>query len=117
MKKFIKPSLYSLLAFILFTFIITIFNYIGILPYNVFKIIRIIGIVVIFFIDGLLVGRASEKKGWLNGLEASLILITIFSILNLIFKGNFSMSTFISYIILIVITILGSMLGINKKNI
>ena len=34
MKKFIKPTLYSLAVFILFTFIITIFNYTGILPYK-----------------------------------------------------------------------------------
>ncbi|MBQ6282654.1 MAG: TIGR04086 family membrane protein [Bacilli bacterium] len=117
MKKFIKPTLYSLIAFIIFTFIITLFNYIGILPYKLFKIIRIIGIIIIFFIDGFLVGKESNKKGWLNGLEGSLILLIIFAIFNLLFNGNFSIKTLIGYVVLIVISILGSMLGINKKNI
>lgn len=117
MKKFIKPTLYSLVGFLLFTFIITIFNYIGLIPYNVFKIIRIIGLLLTFFIDGFLVGKKSNKKGWLNGLEASLILIIIFLLLNLLFKSKFTITTLVGYIILIIITIIGSMLGINKKNI
>lgn len=115
MKKFIKPTLYSLVGFLLFTFIITIFNYIGLIPYNIFKIIRIIGLLLTFFIDGFLVGKKSNKKGWLNGLEASLILLIILLIFSLIFKANINFKTLIAYIVLTIITIIGSMLGINKK--
>ncbi len=115
MKKFIKPTIYSLIGFLLFIFVITLFNYIGLIPYNIFKIIRIIGLILTFFIDGFLVGKKSNKKGWLNGLEASLILLTIILILNMIFKGDFGIKTIIGYIVLMIVTILGSMLGINKK--
>lgn len=115
MKKFIKPILYSLVFFILFTLIITLFNYFGILSGNLFKIFKVIDIITTFFINGFMIGKASNQKGWLNGLESGGFLIIILFIISLLFNIKLNIKLFIGYIILIAISVLGSMVGISKK--
>lgn len=115
MKKFIKPLLYSISIYIVLTFLISILNYIGILSGTFLTIIKIIIPTIIFFINGLLIGKESIQKGWLNGLISGSILIIIMIILDLILNIKFNIKLPIFYILYLIICILGSILGINKK--
>lgn len=111
--KYIKPLILFFSYIIIIPFILTILNLLK-LETNKFMII-IIGSVMMFII-GILLGRKTNCKGYLKGLLFSTICIFILVIFSLIFKISLNISTLIYYIILIISTTFGSMLGINKKS-
>ena len=67
------------------------------------------------FIIGIITGKNTNSKGYLKGLLVSVICILILTLLSIIFKFTLNINSIIYYIILIISTIFGSMLGINKK--
>jgi len=115
MKKFIKPLLCSFGILFISTFIITLLNYIGIISGMILKIIKVIIPIISYFIPGFMIGKNSDKKGWLSGIEIGLMITTLLLILNVLFKTETSIYLILFYIGLTVISVLGSMLGINKK--
>lgn len=115
MKKFIKPLIYSLIIFLVSTFIITFFNYINIISGIPLKIIKTLILIISFFIGGFMTGKTSIKKGWLSGIEIGLMLSSILMIINLLLKVKITIILILYYIGLIFISCLGSILGINKK--
>lgn len=101
------------------TFLITLLNYFDILNKNVVSIFKIIIIVVALFVGGFFMGKRSNQKGWLEGFKLSLIFIVVLFLVNIIgFHNSFELKNILYYLILIVSSIFGSMLGINriKKN-
>ena len=115
MKKFVKPLLYSIILLFVLTLIITLFNYIGLIRGTVLKIIKLIIPVISFGIGGFMIGRNSNKKGWLNGIQVGLILSFIFVIINLLFKNKINILFILYYLVLILFSTIGSILGINRK--
>ncbi len=115
MKKFIKPILYSLIFFLTSILILTIINYFSIVPQNILNILKIGNIVITFFISGYMIGKASLKKGWLNGISSGGILLLFVIIISIIFRVKFNIKLIPYYIILLLISTLGSIIGINKK--
>ena len=63
---------------------------------------------------GFIIGRNSTSKGYLNGIILSSIIVIIFLILNLIFKG-FKWYHLVYYFIILVTTTIGSIIGISLK--
>ena len=81
------------------------------------NILKIITILLSIFIPTFILGRKSERKGYLEGLKYGTILIVLSLILNIIFKTKFNFDIIIYFIIMLVSAMLGSMMGINfKKN-
>lgn len=81
------------------------------------NILKIITILLSIFIPTFILGRNSERKGYLEGLKYGAILIVLSLILNIIFKTKFNFDIIIYFIIMLVSAMLGSMMGINfKKN-
>lgn len=111
-KNILKIILIPLLSFLILPFLLSIFNLLGIF---VNKIILIIISSLIMFISGFLIGKKSSNKGYLNGGILGLSFIFILIIVSIFFKINFNIERFIYYIILLLSTVLGSILGINKK--
>ena len=110
-----KKNIYLIGFMILLSFLLTIFNYIGILNNNILNIFKIIIVTTTFFLNGFIVGKKVNKKGYIYGLEAGGILLIIFIILDLVFKVKFSLKLIIYYLLLLLLSILGSIIGINKK--
>lgn len=97
------------------TFLGTLFNYIGLFNSAFIKIIKVIIPILSMFIGGFVIGKKQGKKGWLEGLKLSsvfLVILTLFNYLGL--NSSFSLKTIIYYIILIVSTIFGSIIGVNR---
>lgn len=117
MKKFIKPLLYSLGILFIFTFFITIFNYIGLISGLPLKIIKIIIPIICYALGGFMIGKCSDKKGWLSGIEIGLMLTIVLLIINLLFNTKSTIIVIAYYIALIVISTISSILGINRKKI
>lgn len=83
---------------------------------NITSIILFILQILLFFIIGFIHGKKTNKKAFVEGLIISIILVFIMLILSLIlFKYIFKFSNLIYYIILIVASTSGAILGKNKK--
>ena len=99
------------------TFIITLFNYINLINIKIVTAFSYITPFISFFIGGLLLGKTSINKGWLEGIKFGLIIIILSFIFNyLAFDQGFNISNIILYIITLISSLIGSMIGINLKN-
>lgn len=80
-------------------------------------IVTMIGMILLFAIIGLQYGKKATSKGYLEGLKIGASLIFILIVINLLFyRTGFSLERFVYYIVLILSSTCGSMIGINKKN-
>ncbi len=115
MNKYLKSLIYIFSIIIILTFLITIFNYIGIISGISFNILKLSIPIISLFIGGIIVGKNSEKKGWLNGIKIGITVIIFFLIIALLMKSKLTIKMVIYYLILLSVTIFGSMIGINRK--
>jgi len=108
--------LYIIGAILVLTFITTIFSYFNILNDKVTSIIKIIIPIIAMLIGGFYIGKRSLKKGFLEGLKLGGIFSLVLIIFNyLALNNSFKFKYMLFYIILIISSILGSMIGINRK--
>jgi putative membrane protein (TIGR04086 family) len=82
---------------------------------KVVEVLKLLTSIISIFIGAFIVGKSSERKGWLEGLKYSGILIIIIALLTLIFSLGFSSETIIYYLIVIACSVIGSMVGISIK--
>ena len=111
--KYIRSLIIFLSSIILIPVFLTLFNLFNLSTSRVA--IIIIGAVMMFVI-GFITGKNSISKGYLNGLLISVISIFILIMLSLIFRFQLNINSLIYYIVLVISTTLGSMIGINKKS-
>lgn len=116
LKIYGKSLLISILIILILTFIVTFFNYIGLFGLGFVLVTSYIIPFIALFIGSFLIGIKSNNKGWLEGIKFGLILNIIFFIFNyLAFSAGFSLNNIIFYLIVLVSSILGSMVGISMK--
>lgn len=116
MINYLKSMVYTLSIILISTIIITIFNYFNILNGIVLKVIMLLIPIIGIFVGGFKIGKVSSKKGYIEGLKYGFIWIILLLIINLITKG-FTYLSIIYYVLLLLISVVGSILGINgKKN-
>ena len=113
--KNIGISLLYIIGIILIsTFILSIFNYFNIISGTTLSVFKILICIISLFIGGLVIGKSSSKKGWLEGLKLSLVYLLLLLIFNyLAFNSILSIKNIIYYIIIIISCIFGSIIGIN----
>lgn len=114
LKKILKSFLYGISSIIILTFIITTLNYFDIINGKLLSISKIIIPLLSLGLSGYIIGKNTNKNGWLEGLKIGLIITLLIMIYNLIFD-TLTQKDVIFYLILIVSSIFGSILGINKK--
>ena len=110
--NYLKSLLWCFGILIISSIIITIFNYFNVINGIVLKIIFLIIPIISIFIGSYRLGKLSNEKGYIEGIK--LIWVILFVIICLICKV-FDWTSIIYYFILLFISILGSILGINKK--
>ena len=116
LKKIGISFLYILGIILILTLVVTIFHYFNLFHSEVTSIFKMIIPVSAMLVGGIIIGKQSDKKGWLEGIKlgfAFLMFLMIFNYLAL--RISFQSTDIIYYIILIVSTIFGSMIGINLK--
>jgi putative membrane protein (TIGR04086 family) len=113
-----KKILNSLLLFfiILFsgTLVITLINYFNIMGSKIVSIIRFILPLMAMFISSYRLGNMSDKKGYLEGLKLGSIIILIFMVM-VFLLDTISWKSILYYLILLLASVMGSMIGINRK--
>ena len=116
LKKYCLTGLFFLGFIFLFSLILTTFNYFDILHFKLTNTFIFIGMILLLFIIGFEYGKKALKKGFLEGIKIGLWLIFILIFINIVFSHvSFSLERTIYYIVLILASTLGSMVGINKK--
>lgn len=101
---------------IIVSLVSTLLNYFTNVSLGFICTLNMIALLIIFFIIGFKQGKVSSSKGWLCGLKNGGILCLFLLLVSLIFfTKNIKLSTFLYYGILILGTVFGSIIGINKK--
>lgn len=115
MKKVGISLLYFFGFVVVATLFMTILNYFNLIGKSIVSIFQIIIPILSIIISGYIFGKKCLKKGWIEGLKLSLIIIIILIILNVILKNNFQLKNLIYYFILMFSCTIGSIIGINKR--
>lgn len=116
LKNSLKSLLYIFSIIIVSTFLVTTLNYFNIIGPKLLTIFKILIILSSMFTGGIIIGKNSKQKGWLEGIKLGLIvtvILVLFKYLGL--NQKFLITNIIYYIILTISCTLGSMIGINKK--
>ena len=116
LKKY--DFIWKFFVFILIlTFVMTIINLISPLKQNINSLLSLLGILMYSLIAGIRKGVKTDAKGYKEGFKIGFVYVAV-----LYFLGALSLhfaiplKRFLYFVIIIVTTILGSVIGINKKN-
>lgn len=114
--KNVGISFIYIICFLLgLTFISTLFNYINLFGNTFINVLKVIIPIISLFVGGFVIGKRTGKKGWLEGIKLGLIFLVFLTIFNyLALDSSISLKTVIYYIILVIATTFGSMIGVNK---
>lgn len=113
-KKYGKRLIFTIISIIISLFILTILYYFNIISSNTNKILKIIIILSNIFISSFILGKNTPSKGYLEGIKLSFLILPIFIIFSLI-TSTLKFKVIIYYLIISITSILGSMIGINRK--
>lgn len=114
-KIYLKSFLYTSIILFISLFIITLLDYFSLFSSNTCNILKLITVIISIFVGAFLIGKNSLKKGYLEGIKYALIIISLIFIINIIFLRVININLLIYYIIILLSSIFGSMLGINFK--
>lgn len=114
MKKYLFSFIFIICFIMISTLIFTFFNYINFINKETLSIFKITISFFSLFLGGIYIGRHSNKSGYLEGLKIGLIFIVFLLILNLLLH-SFELKNLFYYLILILSSIFGSIIGIQKK--
>ena len=114
--KYLKGLILILGVLFSSTLLISIFYYLNILNDGFNNYLLLISSFLSMLVGGIYIGLKSKEKGYIEGLKIGLLSIFILMILSIIiYKTNINYKNIIYYLILLSSSILGSMIGINKK--
>lgn len=115
LKKYGLRILYTIISILLTLLLITTLYYFNIIGQNTYKVLKIIIILLNIFISSFILGKKAENKGYLEGIKLAFIIIPIFLILTILTDEIFKIRYFLYYTIILITSITGGMIGINKK--
>ena len=112
MKKYLFPFLYTLIIILAGSFFTSILYYFNITSDKFNTVLLYLISIISFFTGALFLGKNIKKKGIISGLIffGICFLIMILSSL-IIFKNNITFKNIIYYLILLVFSIMGSIIG------
>ena len=117
LKKLGKIIITTLLSIIILGFILTILYYFDIISNNIYNIMKMVIVLLSLFINAFFLGKNSTKYGLVEGLKLGAIIIIIMFIMKIFTNSSFNIRTIIYSIIMLLTTSIGSVIGINKKEI
>ena len=114
-KKYLISLLNFFIPFIILLFIFTLLYYFDIISNNIMKYFKFIILILTILYSSYKLGKESEKKGYQKGLIFGSMIIVLFMIISLI-TNSFKITNIIYYLVILIISTIGSMLGVLKKN-
>ena len=113
-KKIGKALFLNVIEVIIFLFILTLlyhFNYLDDRHYSFYKLCILLGSI---FINSVLIGRKTLKKGYLEGIKYGFLILILF-LVPCIYFSKFRLSVIIFYGLIIMTSVIGSIIGISTK--
>lgn len=110
-----KNFLTSVLILIISMFILSVLSYFNILNGKTLIIIQMLICFLSILIGSYKQGKCSNKKGYLEGTKIGVLYLIIFFILNITFYRLLQQKNYLYYILVLIISAFGGMLGISKK--
>lgn len=107
-KDFGKQLLRILIYFLIFSLITTVFYYFNVIGDKVCSYVRLIGFIVIIYFNSSTLSRRVNANHFLHGVLLGLSIIFIFFILTLVMKYQFNFRFIIYYLLILLVSILGS---------
>ena len=114
-KKIFLNMAYFLMSLIIYLLIMTIFASLNVMSYKLISIMSFIYTILIFTFFGFKLARNTNKRGFLSGIFMGLANIFLMLLLSLIFNVSLDFKVIIYYLILIISSTLGGIVGINFK--
>lgn len=114
LKKYMIALGYTLGLIVVFTLIISILNYFDLITNTVFDILKLVVPIISTIVGGFIIGKNSDRNGYKSGIKFGLIYSGFAFLLNLIFF-KLSLGVFIFFAIMVLSSMFGSMIGINRK--
>ena len=115
LKLYLKNILIMSAIFIISTLFMTTLSYFNIINDKLVSIFQILIMIITLFIGGFLTGNKATSKGYKEGFIIGLIFTAILLLINIIFIHNFELKNIIYFIILLICSSIGGMIGILKK--
>lgn len=114
--KYLKSFMYIFISILVLSIIVGTLNYFNIFSTKVSHVFEVISIIISMFIGGIYLGRKSNKRGYLEGIKMGIVMIIFVLLFSyLAFSITPKLSSLIFYAIILISSILGSVIGINKK--
>lgn len=114
--KYLKSLLYILVPVFVLNIIVSLLYYFNLIGNGTINYFKLFIIAISMLISGIYIGSKASKKGWLEGLKIGIgVIIILFIISYLAFDQGINTKTLIYYFILLASSMLGSMIGINKR--
>ena len=113
--KYLKSLLFIFIPFTIFNFIISILYYFNTINSTINNWLVFISIILSMLIGGIYIGNKVNKKGYLEGIKIGLSISILFFLISYLGFNSFKLKYLIYYLILLLSTTFGSMLGISKK--
>ena len=113
--KYLKTYLKIIMAIIIGTIVIVTLSYLNIISENTFKVLKKGIILLILLIEGINLGKKIKKNGYIEGIKLGGIVSLTFLVIGLLINKGITIEKIIFYITMIVITTIGSIIGVNKK--
>ena len=114
--KYLKAFLIVISTTILVNIFLSSLCYFDIIRNTTNSVLKLLSILIFSFISGIYIGIKSNNKGYLEGIKVGLITILFMILLSYLgFNDNFNMIKILYYFLILLVTIIGSVIGINKK--
>lgn len=116
LKKYFKPSVFFFSTVLIYILILSSLHHSGLLALAKISTVNFVIMAVLSFVGGLVLGKKASKNGYLEGLKFGGILAFILFILNVLFYRHFDLYVVLYYLVLLVSSVIGSMIGINIRH-
>ena len=114
-KKYGFHFLYTILSIAICYLILTTFYYFNIISSNIYQVLKLIILLINILISSIILGKKATNKGYLEGIKLGAFIIILFFILTLITGQDVKIRLLLYDGIIMITSILGGMIGINKK--
>ncbi len=116
LKRYGLRLLWTILFIGICSVILSTLYYFNILPTFIYTSLEIIFLLINLFISGYLLGKTSKKRGYLEGIKLSSLLIALFFIINILLGEPLALKLLFYYLLIIASSTLGGMVGISKSS-
>lgn len=114
-KKYSFRFLYTVLSIVISLLLITTLYHFNIISSNIYQTLKLIILLVNILISGIILGKKATSKGYLEGIKLGTFMILLCFLITLVTGQDLKIRLLIYDSMILITSILGGMIGINKK--